>query len=159
MILSWVMSILAVVALSVCADLLLGGRRIGKFVKSVFASLTILIIVSPLPNLLNAELNTDGFLFGKKVQIDENFVQYSSTQKACVLEEALVSELSRHGYKQTSVSISGQFDSEAKIEFVSINLRNLVMDEKVSHINKYDAVTRIASEFLGVSKGAIAVYE
>ena len=159
MILSWVMSILAVVALSVCADLLLGGRRIGKFVKSVFASLTILIIVSPLPSLLNAELNVDGFLFYENVQIDEGFIQYSSSQKASVLERALADELDNHGYKQVTVSIEGQFDSEIKISFVSVNLRNLVMDEKVAHINKYDAITAIASEFLDVNKGVIVVYE
>ena len=159
MILSWIMSVLAVVVLSIVADLILSGKRMGKFIGGVFASLTILIIVAPLPNILKSGVDFDNILFAPPVQIDQDYLTYADNLKVASLERATESTLSSKGYKGADVSIDGQFGDSVKITGVSVNLYNLVMDEKVVHINKYDAITAIASEFLDVNKGVIVVYE
>ncbi|MCH5164151.1 MAG: hypothetical protein J1F36_03965 [Clostridiales bacterium] len=159
MVLSWIMSILAVVALSVVADLLLGGKRMGKFVNAIFASLTILIIVAPVPNIIRNGIDADNILFIPGINVDESYLDYANNLKTSRLARGVVDELSKEGYRNVEVEIKGEFNDEIKITSVVINLSKLVMDEKVVHINKYDAITRLVSSYLGVDKGVIMIYE
>lgn len=153
------MSILAVVILSIVADLLLSGKRMGKFVRGVFASLTILIIVAPLPNLFSGEIGLGDALDIQKEQTDTVFLEYANSLRVSTLSKAAEEKLAIAGYKGTEVQITCEWGAEIKITSVVVNLHNLVMDEKVVHINKYTAITGIVSEYLGVDKGVVVVYD
>ena len=153
------MSILAVVALSFAADLLLGGKRMGKFVNAIFASLTILIIVAPLPNIISNGFDGDNILFVPGITVDDSYLDYAAKLRVSALERGVKESLGKEGYRNVEVEIKGDFNDEIKITSVLINLSNLVMDEKVVHINKYEAVTRLVSECLRVDKGVIMIYE
>ena len=159
MILSWIMSILAVVALKLIADLLLGSKRMGKFVSAIFASLTILIIVAPLPNILRNGIGGDNILFVPGIEVDDSYLEYANRLRLGSLERGVKETLSKEGYNGVEVEIKGEFNDEIKITSVLINLSNLVMDEKVVHINKYEAITRLVSGYLGVDEGVIVIYE
>ena len=158
MIVSWVMSILAVVILSIVADLLLSGKRMGKFVRGVFASLTILIIVAPLPSFFSGDYGLGDALVVDK-QTDEVFLDYANSLKVSALNNATEDKLDAEGYKGAEVDITCEWGTEIKITEVTVNLHNLVMDEKVVHINKYSAITGIVSEYLGVDKGLVVIYD
>lgn len=158
MVVSWVMSILSVALLSVISGLVLSGKRMGKFVSAVFASLTILIIVAPLPNLLKNGASTNLF-FTPDTQLDSDYLGFANDLKANSLARAVNSQLIKAGYHGVEIEIKGEFNDEIKISEIIINLSNLVMDENVVHINKYDALTRIVSDCLKVDKGIIVFYE
>lgn len=158
MLLTWVMSILAVVVISIVSDLLLSGKRMGKFVKGVLSSITIMIIVAPLPELLSGKLTLNGDGFMQSVTINENFVEYGNSLKVSSLENAVRSHLESKGYYGVDVKIGGEFSEKINIATVTVNLSNLVMDEKLAHINKYDAIKCEVSEFLDVDKGVIMIY-
>jgi len=69
----WVIGILAVVILGVVVDLLLSEHKMGKYVKSVFAAVTILVIILPLPSLLRNGFDFDGgFLFQNEFKFWSN---------------------------------------------------------------------------------------
>ncbi|MBR2970571.1 MAG: hypothetical protein IKC48_02100 [Clostridia bacterium] len=159
MIVSWVMSILAVVILSIVADLLLSGKRMGKFVRGVFASLTILIIVAPLPDIFSGKSGLGDAFYVENEQTNEVFLEYANSLRVSTLCKATEDKLDAEGYKGTEVDIACEWGSEIKITTVTVNLHNLVMDEKVVHINKYSAVTGIVSEYLGVDKGVVVIYD
>ena len=159
MIVTWLMSILAVVVLYVIADLVLGEGRMGKFVNAVFASLTILIIVAPIPNMIRNGIDADNVLFVPETAVDENFLEGADKIKASALARGVEKAREEEGYAGVEVTIEGKFEDEIIIGQVQINLRNLVMDEKVVHINKYDAITRLVSKYLSVDRGVIMIYE
>ena len=52
---SWLASILGVVVVGVVVELLTHNRRMGSFVRSIYGFVVLLVIVSPLPNLLKAD--------------------------------------------------------------------------------------------------------
>ncbi len=153
------MSILAVVALGFIADLVLSGKRMGKFVNAIFASLTILIIVAPLPNIIKNGFNGDNILFVPGIEVDDSYINYANKMRVRSLERGVEEALSKEGYRNIEVEIKGEFDEEIKIQSISLNLSNLVMDDKVVHINKYEAITRFVSGYLDVDKGVVVIYE
>lgn len=159
MILSWVMSILAVVALGFVSDLLLSGKRMGRFVSAIFATLTILIIVAPLPNIIKNGIAADNILFVEDIETDESYIDYVSGLRTSVLERGVSEMLAEKGYKFVEIEIKGEFNDEIKIERVVINLSKLVMDEKVVHINKYEAITKLVCGYLGVDKGVVTIHD
>ncbi len=158
MILSWIMSILAVVALGFIADLVLSGKRMGRFVNAIFASLTILIIVAPIPNLIKNGFSGE-LLYIPGVNVDDSYLDYANNLKAGSLERGVEEALAKEGYHGITVEIKGEFGDEINVESVSINLSKMVMDDKVVHINKYETITRFVSGYLGVDKGVIMIYE
>lgn len=159
MILSWIMSIFAVVALGFISDLVLSGKRMGKFVNAIFASLTILIIVAPIPNIIKNGFDGDNILFIPGISVDDSYLDYANKLKVRSLERGVEDALSKEGYRGIQIEIVGEFGDEISIKSVSINLSELVMDDKVVHINKYETITRFVSDYLGVDKGVIMIYE
>ncbi len=155
---SYIIGILAVVILGIIADLMLSGKRMGKFVRGVFAALTILIIIAPLPGLIKGGTWGEVDLFGSAA-IDEEYLSYASQLKAKALQNGVESALSESGYRGTEVKIDVEFGTEAVIKRVKVNLSKMVMDGNVSHINKYEAVEKLTCEYLGVDKEVIEIYE
>ena len=52
---AWLASILGVVVVGVVVELLTQNRRMGNFIRSIYGFIVLLVIVSPLPNLLKAD--------------------------------------------------------------------------------------------------------
>ncbi len=159
MILSWIMSILAVVALGFISDLVLSGKRMGKFVNAIFASLTILIVVAPIPNMIKNGIGGDNILFVPGIEVDESYLEYASRLKVSALERGVENALAKEGYRNAQVEIKGDFSDKIDIKSVTVNLSKLVIDDKVVHINKYETITRFVSGYLDVDKGVIMIYE
>lgn len=57
---AWLASILGVVVVGVVVELLTQNRRMGGFVRSIYGFIVLLVIVSPLPNLIKADWWTSG---------------------------------------------------------------------------------------------------
>lgn len=52
---AWLASILGVVVVGVVVELLTQNRRMGNFIRSIYGFIVLLVIVSPLPNLLKSD--------------------------------------------------------------------------------------------------------
>ena len=50
---SWIMAIVGVSVLGVLVDLVMPNGQTKKYIKGIFAFIVVLVIISPLPNLLN----------------------------------------------------------------------------------------------------------
>ena len=55
---AWLSSIVGIVIVGVVVDLLTQGRRMGNFVRSIYAFVVLFVIVSPLPDLLKKDWGT-----------------------------------------------------------------------------------------------------
>ncbi len=52
---AWLASIVGIVVVGVIVELVMQGRRMGNFVRSIYSFTVLLVIVAPLPKILKAE--------------------------------------------------------------------------------------------------------
>ncbi len=159
---AWIMSILGIVIVGTLIDLILPNGRINKYIKSIFATLTVLVIVTPIPSLIKNNFNTDdGSLITPDFTLDENYLAYADKVKLRYLAKGVEKKLSEDGLHNVSREIVGKFekDNSIVINLVKVNLKNLVIDENIQHINKYELITELVTKYLNVEKGAVIINE
>ncbi len=95
---SWLSGILGIVVVGVIVELLTQNRRMGKFIRSIYGFIVLLVIVSPLPKLLQ----TDWWSANYKELVNSELLtnlQQSSKQ-------AQVTQILRlKGYEQALVTV------------------------------------------------------
>lgn len=149
----WAIGILSLATLSVVSDLLLNGRT-AKFVKAIFASLTVIVIIAPIPSFL------------KGIGIDDNFsdIDYSYMQTAVsiqteTLNHGIEKYLDGQGVHGTQVSVTVEKEDIFAVKNVTVNLADAVIDKKYEHINKYELIAEMLSAALKISKGDVILCE
>lgn len=157
---AWILSILGIVIIGTIIDLILPSGRMNKYIKSIFATVTILIIILPLPSLIKNGFKFDGGLIKEDFQLDENFIDYSNKFKVGYLERGMQDAFTKEGLKNIKVTIKAEIKgNDIKITQVTINLVNLVISENLEHINKYELIDRLVTTHLKVNKEVIVLNE
>lgn len=154
----WLISITAVVALSVLLDIIVPEGEINKYIKGIFALITIFVIISPIASLINSNYSFEDTLNNNNntFQIDNSFVDYTKDDINNITNNALEKHLKDKGYNNTVVRIYLDYDN--KINFVTVDINNLIIDEKLSHINITNDIVSIVQEVLNINKERIIVY-
>lgn len=93
---TWVLSILGIVLVGTLVDLLLTKSRLKSVIRSVFATITVLVVVTPLPKLVS----TGSFDLDADIT-DGEFLTYASDLKIGVLERAVERALAAQGIEAT----------------------------------------------------------
>ncbi len=158
---AWILTILGIVLIGALVDLVLPAGRMNKFLKSLFATLTVCVIVLPLPGFLKNGFN---FNADKLIQpdfaIDEKYLESAEKIKMSYLAKGLKKQLEEDGYKNLEIEIVGSFkDNNLVVSSVKINIANLVIDSGLSHINKYEQIEKSVTQYLDIDKGAVVIYE
>ncbi|MCL2797763.1 MAG: stage III sporulation protein AF [Firmicutes bacterium] len=156
---AWLTGILSVVILGTVVDLLLSESKMGKYVRSVFAAVTVLVIILPIPGFFQNGCSFENdFIIENKFTLDENYLAYANRVKLDSLARGVEEQLRQDGIKNAAVCVEGEITaSEVKIQLVRVNLKNAVIDEKMQHINKYELVSGKIAEYLGIEKGQVIV--
>jgi|GEM_PF-557429 len=159
-IVGWVIGILSIVLLGTVIDLLLSENKMGKYIKAIFAAVTILVIIMPIPSLLRNGVDWDnGFIIQNEFELDENFLAFADRIRISALERGLEAQLASEGIRGTQVRIEGRvINSEIYPERVQINLANVVIDSNLAHINRYEHVAVRVSYHLSIDRGRIFVH-
>lgn len=157
---AWILSILGVVIIGVIIDLVLPNGRMNKYIRSVFSTVTVLIIIFPLPNLLKNGCNTSDFIYNDTVILQENYIEYTAQMKKRALLRGLVSALQEDGISVREIELEGDFTQVVPIiEKVSINLSQVVIVGQSEHINKYKLIQSKVSAYLAIDEDIIRIYE
>lgn len=157
----WILSILGVVLVGFIAELFLSETRTGKFVRTVCATVTVLIIVSPLPMLLSGNISFDGnFDIENGYEIDGKYIDFINNKKLEIMSKNLRIVLKNEGIDNADVDILGEWDSAGEITLkqVKINLSKSVIDEKLQHINKYELTKEKVTKYLKIETEKVVVY-
>lgn len=118
----WIMSIVGAAALLLLVDIIMPEGGTKKYIRSVMSIITLFIILSPLPGLLNKDWRIDNLLFDT-IKPDNRIVDTVYNQQISLLEESLENKLSEEGYKNAQINITGyQKDKVLKIKAVSVNV-------------------------------------
>lgn len=136
---AWIMSIAGIICLSVLVELVMPEGQLAKYIKGVFSFIILFVIISPIPKILNNEINISSFLEYSDVELQEDYLYQVNIYKLSAIQKDIEKEVETAGYKEIIVSISADVFSE-KIVFkrVYVDLKDLVISRDAPHKNILD---------------------
>ena len=157
---AWVTAIFASVIITLGVELLFTDTRMSKFIRTVTATTTLLIIVMPIPSLIKSAISgNENNALDYRPQLDESYIDFVMGKRFDAVESALEAELEKAGISGAIAEIIGEADDgEAKIVQVKINLSNSVIDEKIGHINMNELAVTTTCKYLGIDKSKVVAY-
>ena len=149
----WLISIMSVAVGGVLVDLMLPNGKLNGFIRAIFGFLSVTVIISPIPKLLNKEIKFDDLIYNSNsTTINQDYVDASIKKIIINLQSSCEKELSSKGFESVIVVISYNIENYSyTIKKVTLNIQNLVINSNTVHINKYTEMKQIVSSFLGVS--------
>ena len=147
---AWGLTILGIAVITTIAEMFLPQGKTKKVIRSVFAVVTVLAIITPLPTLLK---NGFGGSFGEEgVQTDEKYLQYVEDAK----KQMLIDSAKKH-LKENGISGGYSLDLEADgwvVKSVKIKFDEPGITEKGEHINKNEII-KLVADFFDIGREAI----
>ena len=154
----WLLSVFGAIVISVIIDLLFSGSKMSRFIRCICASVTLLIIVTPIASIQRGEELSFNFS-SYSPTLDENYLSYIDREKAMLIEKEVENMLLESGVTGAKVRIElVNGDNESQLKTVEINLSESVIDEKFGHINRNEQVRKLVSKFLSVDESVVTVY-
>lgn len=133
----WVLSLSGVICISVIAEFILPDGQTNKYVKGIFSFVLLLVIVSPLPKLLNKKLNFSNiFDYNGVVSASDDYLYEVNLDKLTYYKQVIESKIKSHGYDNVSVYINCNIkDSKMKFKSITVDLKSLVIRHEAEHKN------------------------
>lgn len=129
---AWLLSLVGIVVIGVLADIILPDGEMSKYVKGIMAVFTVFVIVSPLPNLLNAgsvDINTS--VDFKDYDYDAEYVEYITELRRLSYEKTAKREIESKTGFACEVTIN---ETEGVVEKIIVDFSKTVMFENEKHI-------------------------
>ena len=150
----YLLSIVGVSMLSVLLDLMLIDGKMAKYIKSIMGIVLIFVIVSPLPKLLKSDFNFSSFY--DDFSLNQEYQEVFQNQQKSVIEQKFETMLSQKGFLGTEIQIWGEYEeNKLQINYIFVDLKNLVLSKENEHINKYEAIKTLLIEQTGVDEGRV----
>jgi stage III sporulation protein AF len=157
----WVLSVVGIVVLGVLIDIAMPEGQMNKYIKGVFGILTVFVIVAPITQIFNMEIDFDEFLYNSTAtQIDSDYLE--ATQKLfCENAEYYVEkQLENGGFSEVIVTIECNLeDSQFTITKVIVDIKKMVINANMVHINKYTEIKNIIMDSVTVKEDDIVFNE
>ena len=155
----YLLSIVGVVFLIVIVDLILPDSKISKYIKSIAAVFVVAVIASPIINLVNSNWDWKSLFVNSEYQVDENVLNNINQQNIEVLEKELVEYLETQDIKGVEIMISASFtNNEPKINYIYVNLCDLVINENLEHIDYYTKIKELITQQINIEEEKIIIY-
>ncbi len=146
---SWVLSIAGIVCISVIIEIIMPEGQMNKYIRGVLSFIIILVIISPLPNLLKAkDINVNPTI--NQIGIQQEFIDNFNIAKKDAYESDLSKLMENIGYGDVSFELNLKTDGEKYyFDKLFVDLSKLVIKENAQHKD----IVEIKEEILGeVSK-------
>ena len=153
----YVLSIICIIIFSTIAGIFFENKGVGKYINYFFSSLIILMIITPIASLSSKNFEIDDTIFDMETNLDTKFLGYLNSIKNAEINSAIQSMLAKNGYKNVKIHVDSNGTSNL-INTVLVNLDDLVIAAEIEHINKYNKITSLISNYLDIEKEAI-IYE
>jgi len=147
----WILSIAGVVVLGVMIDFILPSGETNKYVKGMFAFITIFVIISPIPNWING-FNADNLFGGGEIILQEDFLFQMNQKRMVAVEESIERELSTRGITNLQIIISANiFRPTLIVDAVTVDCLNMVLSPRAQNYNITEEITRSVTRIARVS--------
>lgn len=155
---SWIMAVVGISVLGVLVDLIMPDGQTKKYIKGVFAFIVVLVIISPLPSLLNKEFSINDIFEENAIVIQEDFVYQVNRDRLETLENMIEADLKEQGISNVSVKISANiFTNKMKIEAVFVDLSQVVINQNLEHIDINELVAKSVLKYVSIEKNNIVI--
>ena len=152
----WIMAVVGSCVLGVLVDLVLPNGQTKKYIKGVFAFFVVLVIISPLPNLLGKEFKLNDIFEENPVIIQEDFIYQVNRDRLDVLENMIVSDIEEQGVKGVEIILNANiFTQNMEIEAVFVDLSQVVINENLAHIDINELVAESVLKYVSIEKSKI----
>ena len=71
---NWILSIAGIICLSVVVELILPDGQMNRYIKGIFSFIVVLVILLPIPKLLNKNFNISDILDGSGIEADQDYL-------------------------------------------------------------------------------------
>ncbi len=129
--------------------------QMNRYIKNIFSFIVVLVIILPLPKLLQKEYNYEN-IFGveNSVKVDEEYLYQINLDKLNLLKSNIEKEIYKNGYQNVSVYINSNiFESQMKVKSISVDLESLVISKNAEH----NDITKIRKHISKIIKNYIEI--
>jgi len=153
----YVLSILGIVMCGIIIDVILPNGNISKYIKGVYSIFVVAVIINPVVSFLSnknqIKLNYQTF------EMDSELVLYIYEKRTNNLEKSIEEDLSNQGFKGIDIELQFSINNnEIKYNLCTVNLKNLSISQDKLHINKYEFIQGIVTDYVNLTNEEI-VYE
>lgn len=79
---AWVIAIVGIVVLGVLLEIILPDGEVTKYIRGIFAIIVVVVIVTPITQILSGQKKLEFDLDGYNFDYDNNYISYFYTQRA-----------------------------------------------------------------------------
>lgn len=149
---AWGLTLLGLAVICTIAEMLLPQGKTRGVIRSVMATLAVLVIVTPLPNLIKNGFDFD--FTADTVKLDTDYINYSDDKRGQYVAHAAELYLKQNGYD--SIEVSVQMDGY-KVKSVTAKISDSSIMQNGEHINNSE-IKKLLAEYFGIEKEAVMAY-
>lgn len=156
---AWLLKITGVIALSTLSSLLIPNGQTKKYVKGIFALITLFVLVSPLPKLLKSDFSgfPNAFDTATELEIDETFL-YGVATNAHKTQERNIEKFLKEKGIEAKVKFVVKSETSSEIDYVNVILSDKSFERDKSNSIDIGALKREISKFSGVPEDKLRVF-
>lgn len=156
---AWLLKITGVIALSTLSSLLIPNGQTKKYVKGIFALITLFVLVSPLPKLLKSDFSgfPNAFDTASELEIDETFL-YGVTTNAYKTQERNIEKFLKEKGIEAKVKFVVKSETSSEIDYVNVILSDKSFERDKSNSIDIGALKNEISKFSGVPEDKLRVF-
>lgn len=157
---SWLLSIVGIVLIGILIDVILPTGQISKYIKGIFAIISVFIIISPIPKILNKDFTIENIIDENKFYLQEDYFYEINSQRLEQFKENLKFKFEEQGLTGDFFLVSCNiFKRTFSIEKIYIISSNIVIDEKMSHINTNEIIIKTIKSLINIKEEDIVFNE
>lgn len=145
---AWLMKITGVIVLSTLSSLLIPNGQTKKYVKGIFALITLFVLVSPLPKLLKSDFSgfPNAFDTATELEIDETFL-YGVATNAYKTQERNIEKFLKEKGIEAKVKFVVKSETSSEIDYVNVILSDKSFERDKSNSIDIGALKSEISKF------------
>ena len=133
---NWILSIAGIICVSVIVELILPDGQMNRYIKGIFSFIIILVVIMPIPKLLNRNFDFSNIFDNSGYEIDSDYLYQVNLDKMNSVKNEIEKQIEKRGYLNVVVSINCDiFDNSMQYKSIFVDLSNLVISGQAEHNN------------------------
>lgn len=133
---NWILSIAGIICVSVIVELILPDGQMNRYIKGIFSFIIILVVIMPIPKLLNRDFNFSNIFDNSGYEINSDYLYQVNLDKMNSVKNEIEKQIEKRGYLNVVVSINCDiFDNSMQYKSIFVDLSDLVISGQAEHNN------------------------
>ncbi len=133
---NWILSIAGIICVSVIVELILPDGQMNRYIKGIFSFIIILVVIMPIPKLLNRDFDFSNIFDNSGYEIDSDYLYQVNLDKMNSVKNEIEKQIEKRGYLNVVVSINCDiFDNSMQYKSIFVDLSDLVISGQAEHNN------------------------